>query len=78
MRACPSLNTVTAVPAPTRFCVSATPIHHSLPLMLFCLSLATPALAADVEAELDTASGFVIQNNSKTIERLRVDEATDS
>ncbi len=50
-----------------------TPIHrYLLPLLI----LAAPALAADVEVELDTGSGFVVQNNGASVERLRVDEAT--
>lgn len=49
--------------------------RFSLPLVA-CLTLAAPALAADVEVELDTGSGFVIQNDGASVERLRVDEAT--
>ena len=37
---------------------------------------ASPALAGDVVVELDAGDGFVIEDNSGTVERLRVDEAT--
>jgi len=43
---------------------------------LVVLTLATPALAADVTVELDTGRGFVIENDGGTVERFRVDEAT--
>jgi len=38
--------------------------------------LATPALAADVTVTLDAGAGFVVEDNTSTIERLRIDEAT--
>ena len=40
------------------------------------LALAPPALAGDVTVQLDASSGFVIENSTGAIERLRVDEAT--
>ncbi len=52
---------------------------HTAPLHLLLaasLAFAAPALAADVTVTLDAASGFVIENNAGTIERLRIDEAT--
>ena len=50
----------------------------TLPASLLAASLAfaAPALAADVTVQLDAGSGFVIEDNTGTIERLRVDEAT--
>ena len=33
-------------------------------------------MADDVTVTLDAASGFVVQDNTTTVERLRVDEAT--
>ena len=45
-----------------------------LPLLL--LALAAPARAADVTVTLDAGDGFVVEDNTATIERLRVDEAT--
>jgi len=53
-----------------------TSLYRYLLPLLTCLSLAAPALAADVTVELDAASGFVIQNNGASVERLSVDEAT--
>ncbi len=40
------------------------------------LALTHPAISADVTVTLDAASGFVVEDNTATIERLRVDEAT--
>ncbi len=40
------------------------------------LALAAPAIAADVTFTLDAGTGFVVEDNTATIERLRVDEAT--
>jgi hypothetical protein len=40
------------------------------------LALAAPAQAADVTVTLPAGDGFVIEDNTGTIERLRVDEAT--
>jgi hypothetical protein len=45
-----------------------------LPLLL--LAVGAPALAADVTVTLDAGSGFVVEDNTATTERLRVDEAT--
>jgi len=55
-----------------------TPVSPNTQLLLVStfLMLPTAAFSADVTVELDAASGFVIQNNGATIERLRVDEAT--
>jgi len=39
-------------------------------------ALAAPALAADVTVTLPAGDGFVIEDNTGTTERLRVDEAT--
>jgi hypothetical protein len=47
-----------------------------LSFLTACLSLAAPAWAADVEVQLGAGDGFVIKDNTDTIERLRVDEAT--
>ena len=45
-------------------------------LLAASLAFAAPALAGDVTVTLDAASGFVIEDNTGTIERLRVAEAT--
>jgi hypothetical protein len=45
-------------------------------LLAALLAFGAPALAADVTVTLDAASGFVVEDNTATIERLRVDEAT--
>ncbi len=45
--------------------IPLTPIHRYLLLLLI---LAAPALAADVTVELDSASGFVIQNNGASVQ----------
>ena len=45
-------------------------------LSLLLLALAAPALAADVTVTLDAGFGFVVEDNTGTTERLRVDEAT--
>ena len=47
-----------------------------LPLSLLLLALAAPAHAADVTVTLPAGDGFVVENNTGAIERLRVDEAT--
>ena len=44
--------------------------------LLLTLVLAAPAWAADITATLPAGDGFVIQDNTGTTERLRVDEAT--
>ena len=38
--------------------------------------LSLPALAGDVEVQLPAGDGFVVKDNTGTIERLRIDEAT--
>jgi len=45
-------------------------------LLAALLAFAAPALAADVTVTLDAGDGFVVEDNTSTIERLRVDEAT--
>ena len=45
-----------------------------LPILL--LALTTPVQAADVTVTLDAGGAFVVQDNTATIERLRVDGAT--
>ena len=52
----------------------STPLASLLPLLL--LALATPAAAADVTVTLGATDGFVVEDNTATIERLRIDEAT--
>jgi hypothetical protein len=47
-----------------------------LSLTALLLALAAPALAADVTFELDTGTGFVIENDGASVEHLRIDEAT--
>ena len=49
---------------------------HRLVLLFSITLVPAPALAADVTVTLDTGSGFVIQDNTGSVERLRVDEAT--
>ena len=44
--------------------------------MISLLFLAHPALAGDVEVTLGVGDGFVVEDNTGAIERLRVDEAT--
>lgn len=43
---------------------------------LVFLVVATPVLAGDVAVKLDAGSGFVIQNSTGSVQRIRVDEAT--
>ena len=45
-------------------------------LLAAAFGLAHPADAADVVFTLDSGDGFVVENNTSTIDRLRVDEAT--
>ena len=45
----------------------------ALPLLA---TLSTPALAADVTVRLDAGNGFNVRDNTGTVNRLRVDEAT--
>ncbi len=50
--------------------------HRSI-LLTLSLALWSPAaLAADVTVTLSAGDGFVVEDNTATIERLRVDEAT--
>ena len=52
----------------------------ALALLLTTLGILTlfsqPAVAGDVEVQLPAGDGFVIQDNTGAIERLRIDEAT--
>ena len=41
-----------------------------------CLAFTVPAWAADMKVQLGAGDGFVIKDNTDTIERFRVDEAT--
>ena len=50
--------------------------HTRFLLPLLLLALAAPALAADVTVTLPAGDGFAVKDNTATIERLRVDEAT--
>ena len=45
-------------------------------LSILLLALAAPAQAADVSVTLPAGDGFVLKDNTATIEHLRVDEAT--
>jgi hypothetical protein len=45
-------------------------------LLAASLAFAAPALAADVTVTLDAGAGFVVEDNTEAIERLRVEEAT--
>ena len=45
-------------------------------LLAAAVGLTHPATAADVTVTLDAGAGFVIEDNTATTERLRVDEAT--
>ncbi len=47
-----------------------------LALSPLLLAVAAPALAADVTVTLPAGDGFVVEDNTGAIERLRVDEAT--
>ena len=49
---------------------------HLTRLLTLLLALSAPAMADDVTVTLDASDGFVIEDNTTTIERLRVDEAT--
>ncbi len=49
---------------------------HLNQLLTPLLVLPAPALAGDVILTLDAGDGFVIEDNTATVERLRVDEAT--
>ena len=51
-------------------------LHTRIQLPLLLVALATPARAADVTVTLDAGDGFVVENNTATIERLRVAEDT--
>ena len=48
-------------------------LQFAIPMLL---ALAAPAQAADVTVTLPAGDSFVIEDNTGTIERLRVDEAT--
>ena len=45
-------------------------------LAILLLALAAPAQAADITVTLPAGDGFAVEDNTATIERLRVDEAT--
>ncbi len=47
-------------------------------LSILLLALAAPAWAADVTVTLPAGDGFVVEDNTATIERLRVDEARET
>ena len=53
---------------------------QTLPLFLTALGilaqLSAPALAGDVEVQLPAGDGFVVKDNTGSVERLRIDEAT--
>ena len=49
---------------------------HSTRLLILPLLLAAPTWADDVTVTLPASDGFVVQNNTASIERLRVDEST--
>ena len=51
-------------------------VAWTAPLLALAIAWTHPAIAADVEVQLDAATGFVIKDNTGAIERLRVDEAT--
>ncbi len=50
--------------------------HLASLLALLLLALATPAVAGDVTVPFDATDGFVVEDSTATIERLRIDEAT--
>ncbi len=54
--------------------MTSNPLYIQLPILL--LAIAAPAWAADVTVTLPAGDGFVVEDNTAAIERLRVDEAT--
>ena len=54
----------------------ATALGSRALLLALALLTTSPALAGDVSVKLDAGSGFSVKDNTGTIERLRVDEAT--
>ena len=56
--------------------MSAASAGSALLFPILALSLAAPALADDIEFVLDGGFGLSVKDNTDTIERLRIDEAT--